>query len=1077
MHRPSTDGEAKYSRQVAGVPCGPGHCLLAAPAWYARLAPMQETRPIARWRLGIREKFALVAMLLVLGACVALHWHLSAATSKIVVDHELLDLGDETELRCWEMVDAVNQLRALVAECADDPAELKKLLTHLKTPPTELPATNLPPQWWESVLAVLRLDAQGQAEPLFSVSGIQPPAIPEHALGNHGPGARVSPVLPADLPLGYEQVRVLGSPPPADAPLVRVPVMWGLCAEEKSGGTLAILLPLNVSRSPRHLSFLLDDSGAFLQHSALRKNSSEALTQPFRGLNLHDEARRLTTGERWSGQESRVQVQRGVLFRELPVPEAFFYLEGDASAGLAAAIVKADETDRPGYVRWAEKQRLESERASVQFGGAGIATRTVRLLARTEEALQEQRGRITAAYHARFPEAGADPVDWHKPVRLENADAQIVRFFLHLSPEERAGTWIGDEPPPDPALYFVYATFREELSESVDHEFREVRRETVMLGLAAGVAAFLVAMFFVRPLRRITRAAQRVTNRGSEPDSSQLQHQVETVRQSLPVTRRDEVGDIARALESLLRQVINGHERLRQLNADLESRVRGRTAELEEANTELRGLAAAKDAFLASVSHELRQPLNSIFGYLQFLELSSLDSEQSGDVAKVRSAATYLRRLIDDILDYQKIIMGGIELDPEPLDAAEFFAGLRDAMKPQAADRNNVMEFSGTDTLGTLRHDRARLQQVFVNLLSNACKFTEKGRVALTARREGTQIIVDVTDTGRGMTADEKKHLFTRFKKLAAREGNKTGTGLGLVISKGLCELMGGSITCESEFSRGTTFTVRIPADLPRRTEAPAPPPAAPSLGHPLVLVVDDDAGVRELMQRFLESKGYRVITAAGGPEGIAAAREHRPDAITLDVVLPGQDGWEVLSELKSDSATSGIPVIMVTFLEERQQGYALGAADYLVKPVAWDELSARLARLTGTALSGPVLVVDDDAPTRELFRRALERDGRTVIEAADGAAALALMQAQRPSLILLDLMMPVMDGFEFVEDFRRHAEWRDIPILVVTARHATAEERARLSGSVRAILEKGGSPSGDLLADIISLIRRHTSV
>ncbi len=1037
---------------------------------------MQESRPSARWRLGIREKFALVAMLLVLGACLVLHWHLSSATSRIVVDHELLDLGDEAELRCWEMVDAVNQLRALVAECADDSAELDRLLTHL-TNPSQPTGPNVAPQWWESVLAVARLNDAGQATPLFTVAGIAPPPVPAHCLGDKGPGARVSPVLPADLPVGYEQVRVLGTPPAADAPLLRVPVMWGLCAEQKGGGTLAVLLPLNVSRSPRHLSFLLDDSGEFLQHTALRERGASAPAQPFRGLNLHQEADKLTASARWSGQESQVQVQRGLLFKKLPVPEPFYYLEGDASAGLAAAILKADETGRPAYIRWAEKQRLESERAGVQFGGAGIATRTVRLLARSEEALHGQRQRITAAYQERFPEAGTNPVDWHRPVRLENADAQIVRFFLHLTPEERPGAWNGGEPPPDPALYFVYAAFREELSESIHHEFRQVRRETLMLGLAAGAAAFLVAVFFVRPLRRITGAARGVTNGGSEPDSSQLQHQVETVRQSLPVRRRDEVGDIARALESLLRQVINGHERLRQLNADLESRVRERTLELEEANTELRGLAAAKDAFLASVSHELRQPLNSIFGYLQFLELSSLDAEQAGDVSKVRSAATYLRRLIDDILDYQKIIMGGIELDPEPLDAAEFFSSLRDAMKPQAAERNNVLEFTGIDSPGTLHHDRARLQQVFVNLLSNACKFTENGRVSLTARREGSHIMVDVADTGRGMTAEEKKHLFTRFKKLAAREGNKTGTGLGLVISKGLCELMGGSISCESEFGRGTTFTVRLPADLPRRSETPPPPPPpVRAEGQPLVLVVDDDAGVRELMQRSLESKGYRVITACGGAEGIAAAREHRPAAITLDVVLPGKDGWEVLSELKSDPVTSGIPVIMVTFLEERQQGYALGAADYLVKPVAWDELSARLARLTGTAVAGPVLVVDDDTPTRELFRRALERDGRKVIEAPDGAAALKLMERERPSLILLDLMMPVMDGFEFVEEFRRHAEWRDIPVLVVTARHATAEERARLSGSVRAILEKGGSPSGDLLSDIITLIRRHTS-
>jgi signal transduction histidine kinase/ActR/RegA family two-component response regulator len=517
----------------------------------------------------------------------------------------------------------------------------------------------------------------------------------------------------------------------------------------------------------------------------------------------------------------------------------------------------------------------------------------------------------------------------------------------------------------------------------VDHEFLQVQRGALLVSLAAGGVAFLTAVFFVRPLRKITKSAQSVTGGSPGAESLRLQHQIESVRQSLPVRRHDEVGDIARSLESLLRQVLNGHERLRQLNADLEDRVRDRTLAREEANTELRGLAAAKDACLASVSHELRQPLNSIFGYLQFLEMSDLDSEQSRDVQKVRHAAGYLRRLIDDILDYQKIIMGGLELDPEPLAADEFFAGLADAMRPQAQERGNTLVFVGTDSPGTLHHDRARLQQIFVNLLSNACKFTREGAVKLTARRESDAsgrdwLVASVSDTGRGMRPEEKRQLFTRFKKLAAREGNKTGTGLGLVICKGLCELMGGTIECESEFGCGTTFTVRVPARLPDKSEsrasaaaqatpAPAMQPSAASVhGHPLVLVIDDDAAVRDLMRRFLEGKGFRVATASDGDEGMAIARAQRPDVITLDVVLPGHDGWEVLTALKSDEATAGIPVMMVTFVEQEDRGYALGAADYLVKPVAWDDLSARLARLTGAqADAAPVLVVDDDAATR----------------------------------------------------------------------------------------------------------------
>lgn len=1045
-----------------------------------------------KWRLGIREKFALVAILLVLGAGYALHRHLFPATSRIVVDHELLDLGDEAELRCWELLNSVNQLRSLAAECAGNDKRLETLLSHL-TRPAVAGRADAVPLWWDSILSVRIIDASGATQQLYGVEGISPPGIPSKCLavtrddveGHFAP--HVSPVLGADLPLGYAQVHTVGRPPAANAPMLRVPVMWGLCRESAaSSRILAILMPLERGRSARHLSFMLDGSGNFLQHPALRTEPGGELPQPFAQLDFLTEVRKLTAARRWTGQESDVQVQRGLLFKEVPMSAPYFYLEGESSDELARLLLIDDERDHLAFTRWSDQQRLAWESVDVRLGGASPTTRVVRLLARSPEVLGDVRGRVESAYRERYPQSAPTPVHWHESIKLQTSDAQLVRFYLRLSSEERPDEAGGEDLP----LYFVYAAFREELAASVNHEFREVQREGWLLGLVSGVVAYLVAIFFVRPLRHITRAAQQVTQGNGDAESSRLQHQIESVRQSLPVSRRDEAGDIARALESLLRQVLNGHERLRQLNADLEGHVRERTAELSTANEELRGLAAAKDAFLASVSHELRQPLNSIFGYLQFLEISNLDDEQSGDVNKVRQAATYLRRLIDDILDYQKIIMGGIELDPEPLDAAEFFASLKDSMVPQANERGNTLIFEGTEHLGVLHNDRARLQQIFINLLSNACKFTQAGQVTLRAVREvdaegRAWLVAGVTDTGRGMKPEEKKVLFTKFKKLAAREGNKTGTGLGLVICKGLCELMGGSIECESEFGKGTTFIVRLPADLPVSGSAPAAVPTSPPRAtpvdsvadHPLVLVVDDDAGVRELMQRFLEGKGYRVLTAADGEEGVAIARRESPAAITLDVVLPEQDGWEVLSALKSDPVTSRIPVVMVTFIEERARGYSLGAADYLVKPVDWEDLSLRLTRVLGSAGStGPVLVVDDDPDTRELFRRALTKDGREVIEAGDGAEALAQLSRQRPSLILLDLMMPVMDGFEFVEEFRRHPDWQGIPILVVTAKHPTKEDRTRLIGSVQAILEKGSMPNGDLLGDILAFIHRHAA-
>jgi len=519
--------------------------------------------------------------------------------------------------------------------------------------------------------------------------------------------------------------------------------------------------------------------------------------------------------------------------------------------------------------------------------------------------------------------------------------------------------------------------------------------------------------------------------------------------------------------------------------------VQEQTAELREANEQLRGLASAKDAFLASVSHELRQPLNSIFGFLQFLELSEPTDEQKHDLAKLRSAATYLRRLIDDILDYQKIIMGGVELDPEEIDAAAFLTSLQESMVPQATEKKNKLELRGAERLGTIFNDRARLQQVLTNLVSNACKFTQNGTVTLSASRDTDAtgkdwITLDVADSGRGMKPEEMQGLFVRFKKLSAREGNKTGTGLGLVISKGLCELMGGTISCQSEFGQGSTFTVRVPAAVPERaggtprrtlerpTSSAAPAPQAVSVSpQQTVLVIDDDASVRELMTRYLGGKGFRVITAEDAEKGMVLAREQHPTVITLDVVLPGaQTGWDVLSQLKDDPLTASIPVIIVTFLEESRHGFALGAADYVVKPIAWEDLLGSLQKvIRGSASTQPVLVVDDDPDVRELFRRTLAMDGISIIEAANGAEALTQLRQQKPSLILLDLMMPVMDGFEFIAEFNLHPQWRDIPVIVITAKHVTREDRERLASSVRTVLEKSGFTQEDLLSKVLHLV------
>jgi CheY-like chemotaxis protein len=368
------------------------------------------------------------------------------------------------------------------------------------------------------------------------------------------------------------------------------------------------------------------------------------------------------------------------------------------------------------------------------------------------------------------------------------------------------------------------------------------------------------------------------------------------------------------------------------------------------------------------------------------------------------------------------------------------------------------------------------VRQALLNLLSNACKFTDRGTISLAVTREATDgqdwMLFSVSDTGIGMTPEQLARLFEAFSQAdAATTRRYGGTGLGLALSRRLCRMMGGDVTVESEAGRGSTFTIRLPARVAEPTEEPAASAQAadcvpPGIGT--VLVIDDEAAVRDLMQRFLIREGFRVVTAAGGEEGLRRARELRPDAITLDVMLPGMDGWAVLSALKADPGVADIPVIMLTIVDDRNLGYALGASDYLTKPIDRERLVTVLRQ---HRRDRPVLVVDDDAGLRQLLRRMLEPEGYAVVEAANGREALERLRDVSPSVILLDLMMPEMDGFEFVAEVRRHEGWRAIPIVVITARDLSREDRERLNGYVEKILRKGTHGRDQLLAEVRDLV------
>jgi signal transduction histidine kinase/CheY-like chemotaxis protein len=501
--------------------------------------------------------------------------------------------------------------------------------------------------------------------------------------------------------------------------------------------------------------------------------------------------------------------------------------------------------------------------------------------------------------------------------------------------------------------------------------------------------------------------------------------------------------------------------------------------EIGDKSRQLEAADRHKSEFLANMSHELRTPLNAIIGYSEMLQEDAADlgaAQFTDDLKRINAAGKHLLELINAVLDLSKIEAGKMELYLETFDVAGLVRDIAAVIQPLAAKNANHLEVRCPDEVGTMRADLTKVRQALFNLLSNACKFTDRGTISLAVAREASDgqdwMVFNVSDTGIGMTPEQLARLFEAFSQADAATTRKYGgTGLGLALSRRLCRMMGGDVTVESQADRGSTFTIRLPARVAEAIEEPAAPaPLADHLppGVGTVLVIDDEAAVRDLMQRFLVKEGFRVVTAASGEEGLRWARELRPDAITLDVMMPGMDGWAVLSALKADSDVAEIPVIMLTIVDDRNLGYALGASDYLTKPIDRERLVTVLKQ---HRRDRPVLVVDDDAEVRQLLRRTLESEGFAIVEAENGRVALERLRGEPPSLILLDLMMPEMDGFEFVAALRRHEGWRAIPVVVITARDLSREDRERLNGHVEKILQKGTYDRDQLLAEVRELV------
>jgi signal transduction histidine kinase/DNA-binding response OmpR family regulator/HAMP domain-containing protein len=480
-----------------------------------------------------------------------------------------------------------------------------------------------------------------------------------------------------------------------------------------------------------------------------------------------------------------------------------------------------------------------------------------------------------------------------------------------------------------------------------------------------------------------------------------------------------------------------------------------------------------KSNFLANMSHELRTPLNAIIGYSEILQEDAVDKGDTApidDLLKIESAGRHLLGLINNILDLSKIEAGKMDVFTEEVDIQALIEEVLSIVKPLADKNENVVKVICAADIGSFRSDQTKLKQCLLNLLSNANKFTSKGTLTLTAAREANaRMSFRVSDTGVGMTQEELGRVFEAFSQADASTTKRFGgTGLGLAITKHFCTMLGGDVAVESSPGKGSTFTITLPDQGVATAVGQAPVVAPAADGRATVLVVDDDPTMISLLGKMLEKEGYRIISANNGVEALSLARQHRPQAITLDVLMPQMDGWRALKELKADPALRDIPVIMVTVLNERGMAIPLGAADFMTKPVDRQRLTALLREHCPASSDASILVVEDDLPTREALCRMLTGMGYAAHAAVNGRSALDWLDSHpAPSLILLDLLMPEMDGFEFLRELRKGPAFAEIPVIVVTAKELTAEDFGVLRGQTERIIAKDPSYLIELAAAV----------
>jgi len=783
-----------------------------------------------KFRFGIQEKSGLLVMAVAAAVAVGTALFLQRIAARAVENHELTDLVDETYLRGWTLIDRLATYREEIGLLAAD-ADIQDAVYRGDSQRLGLRGAETCPDWAD-FLAVEILDSDGEpvATPVVNrVRGLDASEQVELI--------RIADQEPRSVPILSRLVRSpveIRQETVKDGEMTKavwrkqsMPVLWGCVRIQPPGGWagepryLTVTLSLEPFYSSRHLFFLVDVDAPgqpFIMHPDMETELGFGRDEMF-----ERDVRELIGELRESmAVNAEARMESVGLLKAERLRSPFYFQEGQPTEALREALSVRLEQNPEAHGAYMTALTALLRDSGWHFGGLTGNVSDVRLLADDREAFVRHEGgepnfiQTLEGELRRYTGLSATrrPFRWKK--LLECRHCHISCIDVHLA--------AGNEPR---RYLILYAAFQEEFTGAINYEIRSKLWSWALLLGAAGLGvAMLAAMSFVQPIRQMTATSQHIL-----ADEGALPERLAELASTLPVDRNDEIGDIARASKRLFEEIISSQEQL-------EARVRARTAELETANLQLEGLAREKDAFLANVSHELRTPLTAVSGFLQLLQRKLHRDQPLGDkekdyVAKSLAAASHLETLIDDILDFQKIIMGGITADVETFKLSDFLLDLREGLQFQARKNQNTLEFVCDHRLTELHTDRHRLRQILTNLISNACKFSRDSVVRLDAKRfkhdKVQWVRFRVTDRGRGMTKEEQARLFTRF--YTSKKMNQSGTGLGLVISEGLGRLLGGRVYLEhSAPGQGSTFAIDIPVHLdpppPKFPDAdPAPDP------------------------------------------------------------------------------------------------------------------------------------------------------------------------------------------------------------------------------------------------------------